>query len=334
MNFWQGDFELNSGYVFFAPEARKPISSLKNNLQVYGEFREGGGEKWSEEELVNAAHEWDFIIVTSRERITSKVINAATKLKAILKIGVGVENIDISAATKRKIPVANCPGANAIAVAETAIGLMLASSRRIPEGVQKLISGEWRNSIHIGNEMTGATFGIVGLGNIGSKVAKMLSGFEGRVLAYDPYVTVDKFRSLRVESSNFSDLLKLSDFISIHCSLTDETKHLFNSSSFEKMKSNAIIVNCARGPVIDEKSLFEALKSNEIAGAGLDVFESEPPDLSNPIFALSNVVATPHLAGATNEAREKINEIVFQNIELVIKGKQVLEYTLLNPEVY
>tara|TARA_Y100001960_G_C14774487_1_gene882184 strand:- start:2591 stop:3568 length:978 start_codon:yes stop_codon:yes gene_type:complete len=325
---------LNSKLVFFAPEARKPIANLKNKLEVYGEFREGGGEKWTEEQLVNAAHEWDFIIVTSRERITSKVINAATKLKAILKIGVGVENIDIDTATERKIPVANCPGANAVAVAETAIGLMLASSRRIPEGVQKLVNGEWRNSIHIGNEMTGATFGIVGLGNIGSKLAKMLSGFGGRILAYDPYVSSEKFDSFGVESSSLSDLLKLSDFISIHCSLTDETKHLFNKSTFEQMKSSAIIVNCARGPVIDEKSLLNALKTKQIAGAGLDVFESEPPDVLNPIFTLPNVVATPHLAGATNEAREKINDIVFQNIELVIKGEQVMGYTLLNPEVY
>jgi len=325
---------LSSEIVFFAPEARKPITNLKNRLEVYGEFREGGGEKWTEEELVSAAHEWDFIIVTSRERITSKVITAATKLKAILKIGVGVENIDINAATERKIPVANCPGANAIAVAETAIGLMLASSRRIPEGVQKLISGEWRNSIHIGNEMTGATFGIIGLGNIGSKLARMLSGFGGKILAYDPYVSLDKFNSYGVVSSSFQELLELSDFISIHCSLTDETRYLFNKSAFEKMKSSAIIVNCARGSVIDEKSLFNALKSNEIAGAGLDVFESEPPDLSNPIFTLPNVVATPHLAGATNEAREKINDIVFENIELILKGKQVKEYTLLNPEVY
>ena len=318
---------MSSEIVFFAPEARKPIANLKNRLEVYGEFREGGGEKWTEEELVSAAHEWDFIIVTSRERITSKVITAATKLKAILKIGVGVENIDINAATERKIPVANCPG-------ETAIGLMLASSRRIPEGVQKLISGEWRNSIHIGNEMTGATFGIIGLGNIGSKLARMLSGFGGKILAYDPYVSLDKFNSYGVVSSSFQELLELSDFISIHCSLTDETRYLFNKSTFERMKSSAIIVNCARGPVIDEKSLFNALKSNEIAGAGLDVFESEPPDLSNPIFTLPNVVATPHLAGATNEAREKINDIVFENIELILKGKQVKEYTLLNPEVY
>tara|TARA_A100001037_G_C15152563_1_gene640482 strand:- start:8584 stop:9561 length:978 start_codon:yes stop_codon:yes gene_type:complete len=325
---------LNAELVFFAPEARKPIANLKNKLEVYGEFREGGGEKWTEEKLVNAAHDWDFIIVTSREQITSKVINAATKLKAILKIGVGVENIDIGAATERKIPVANCPGANAIAVAETAVGLMLASSRRIPEGVQKLINGEWRNSIHIGNEMTGATFGIVGLGNIGSKLAKMLSGFGGRILAYDPYVSSEKFDLLEVESSSFADLLKLSDFISIHCSLTDETKYLFDKSTFGQMKSSAIIVNCARGPVIDEKALLDALRTNQIAGAGLDVFESEPPDVLNPIFTLPNVVATPHLAGATNEAREKINDIVFQNIELVIRGEQVMEYTLLNPEVY
>ncbi len=325
---------MNAELVFFAPEARKPIANLKNKLEVYGEFREGGGEKWTEEKLVNAAHDWDFIIVTSREQITSKVINAATKLKAILKIGVGVENIDIGAATERKIPVANCPGANAIAVAETAVGLMLASSRRIPEGVQKLINGEWRNSIHIGNEMTGATFGIVGLGNIGSKLAKMLSGFGGRILAYDPYVSSEKFDLLEVESSSFGDLLKLSDFISIHCSLTDETKYLFDKSTFGQMKSSAIIVNCARGPVIDEKALLDALRTNQIAGAGLDVFESEPPDVLNPIFTLPNVVATPHLAGATNEAREKINDIVFQNIELVIRGEQVMEYTLLNPEVY
>ena len=325
---------MNFEYVFFAPEARKPIENLKNKLEVYGEFREGGGEKWTEDQLISAAHEWDFIIVTSREIITSKVIDAATKLKAILKIGVGVENIDINAATKKKIPVANCPGANAIAVAETAIGLMLASSRRIPEGVNKLMDGEWRNSIHIGNEMTGATFGIVGLGNIGTKVAKMLIGFDGKILAYDPYVSLDKFDSLGVVFSTFEDLLAESDFITIHCSLTDETRYLFNESSFGQMKPNAIIINCARGPVNHEKSLFDALKSKKIAAAGLDVFEIEPPNLSNPIFTLPNVVATPHLAGATNEAREKINEIVFQNIELVIQGKQVLEYTLLNPEVY
>lgn len=325
---------MNRNVVIFVPEARAPIESLRNMLEPYGEFRDGGLRKWSEDELVRDAHEWDALLVTSREQITERVIEAGKRLKLIAKIGVGVENIDIPAATRRKIPVTNCPGANAVAVAEASLGLMLAASRRIPQGMEKLRKGGWREGIWIANEMSGATFGIVGFGNIGRELARLLAGFQGRILAYDAFVRDEAIREAGVEPVDFDTLTSESDFISIHCSLTPETRHMFDARRFRLMKKSAVLVNCARGAIIDEAALVHALREGEIASAGIDVFEEEPPDPENPLFALPNAVVTPHFAGASHEARERVNRLAGENVLAVLRGERVNPATLLNPEVY
>ena len=325
---------MSRNAVFFVPEARDPIESLRNMLAPRGEFRVGGPRKWSEEELARDAHEWDVLLVTSRERVTERVIDAAARLKLIAKIGVGVENIDIPAATRRGIPVTNCPGANAVAVAEAALGLMLAASRRIPQGMEKLRRGGWRDGIWIAGEMSGATFGIVGFGNIGREMARLLSGFRGRVLAHDAFVSGEAIREAGAEPVDLDALTRVSDFISIHCGLTPETRRMFDARRFRMMKKSAVIVNCARGAIIDEAALLRALGEGEIAAAGLDVFEEEPPAADNPLFSLPNVVATPHLAGATFQARERVNRLAGENALAALRGERVNPETLLNPEAY
>ncbi len=325
---------MSQNVVIFVPEPRAPIESLRSMLEPHGEFRDGGHQKWSEDELVRDAHGWDALLVTSREQITERVIEAATRLKLIAKIGVGVENIDIPAATRRKIPVTNCPGANAVAVAEAGLGLMLAASRRIPQGMEKLRKGGWREGIWIANEMSGATFGIVGFGNIGRELARLLSGFQGRIMAYDAFVGDEAIREAGVEPVDLDKLTSQSDFISLHCSLTPETRHMFDAKRFQMMKKSAVLVNCARGAIIDETALAHALREGEIASAGLDVFEEEPPDSDNPLFGLPNAVVTPHFAGASHEARERVNRLAGENVLAALRGERVNPATLLNPEVY
>ncbi len=325
---------MNRNVVFFVPEARAPIESLRNMLEPYGEFRDGGNSKWTEDELVRDAHEWDAILVTSREQITERVIDSATRLRLIAKIGVGVENIDIPAATRRNIPVTNCPGANAVAVAEASLGLMLAASRRIPQGMDKLRQGGWREDIWVANEMSGATFGIVGFGNIGRELARLLSGFQGSVLVYDAFVSDEVIREAGVEPVDLDRLTSESDFVSIHCSLTPETRYMFDARRFRLMKESAVLVNCARGAIVDEAALVRALEEGEIASAGIDVFEEEPPNAGNPLFSLPNAVVTPHFAGASHQARERVNRLAGENVLAVMKGERVNPKTLLNPEVY
>lgn len=320
--------------VFFVPEARDPIESLRDMLAPRGEFRTGGSRKWSEEELTRDAHEWDALLVTSREQVTERVIEAAARLRIIAKIGVGVENIDIPAATRRRIPVANCPGANAVAVAEAALGLMLAASRRIPQGMEKLRGGGWRDGIWIAGEMSGATFGVVGFGNIGREMTRLLSGFRGRVLAHDAFVSGEAVRAAGAEPAGLDALTRESDFISIHCSLTPETRRMFDARRFRMMKKSAVIVNCARGAIIDEAALVDALREGEIASAGLDVFEEEPPGADNPLFSLPNAVVTPHLAGATRQARERVNRLAGESVLAALRGERVNPAVLLNPEAY
>ncbi len=303
-------------------------------LEPHGEFRVGGHRKWSEEELVRDAHEWDALLVTSRERVTGRVLEAATRLKLVAKLGVGVENIDIPAATRRRIPVTNCPGANAIAVAEASLGLMLAASRRIPQGMARLRGGGWRDGIWIAGEMSGATFGIVGFGNIGRELARLLSGFGGRVLAFDAFVEDEAIRAGGAEPADLDALTRDSDFISIHCSLTPDTRHMFDARRFRMMKKSAVLVNCARGAIVDEEALFHALREGEISSAGLDVFEEEPPDADNPLFGLPNAVVTPHLAGASRQARERVNRSAAENALAALRGERVNPATLLNPEAY
>jgi D-3-phosphoglycerate dehydrogenase / 2-oxoglutarate reductase len=310
------------------------MSLLRELLEPYGEVREGGAEKWQEEDLIKGIPEWDAILVTSREQVTEKVIAAGSRLKIVAKFGVGVENIDIPAATKVGIPVTNCPGSNAIAVAEAALALIFACVRGIPGYMGKLREGAWREVLVDTFELTGSTFGIVGIGNVGRELARLLRGFDGRILACDPYLDPDKIRARGAEPVDLDTLTRESDVISLHCSLTPETTHMFGTDRFRMMKSHSVLVNCSRGPVIDEKALVGALREQVIAGAGLDVFEGEPPDKNNPLFTLPNAIVTPHLAGSTHLAHERIFHMATDSIIRVLKGEKPDPVFLRNPEVY
>mgnify|MGYP006421321863 CR=1 FL=1 len=310
------------------------MSLLRELLEPYGEVREGGAEKWQEEDLIKGIPEWDAILVTSREQVTEKVIAAGSRLKIVAKFGVGVENIDIPAATKVGIPVTNCPGSNAIAVAEAALALIFACVRGIPGYMGKLREGAWREVLVDTFELTGSTFGIVGIGNVGRELARLLRGFDGRILACDPYLDPDKIRARGAEPADLDTLTRESDVISLHCSLTPETTHMFGTDRFRMMKSHSVLVNCSRGPVIDEKALVGALREQVIAGAGLDVFEGEPPDKNNPLFTLPNAIVTPHLAGSTHLAHERIFHMATDSIIRVLKGEKPDPVFLRNPEVY
>lgn len=320
--------------VFFIPEFREPRETLRRLLSPHGEIRDGGARKWSEAELLRDAKGWDALIVTSREQITAPVIETADKLRIIAKIGVGVENIDIPAATRRGVPVVNCPGSNAVSVAEMALGLILAAVREIPQGMENLRRGHWRDKVNIRWELTGATFGIVGFGNVGRQLARLLRGFEGRILAYDAFLSPERVRAGGAEPADLDTLTRESDIVSIHCSLTPETRHMFGAARLRMMKRGAILVNCARGAVIDEAALVRALREGVIAGAGLDVFEEEPASKDTPLFSLPNVVFTPHQAGATHQARERINEMAADGVLRALRGERPDASMLLNPEVY
>lgn len=320
--------------VFFIPEPRHPMPLLRKLLEPHGELREGGARKWEEDDLVRGIPEWDAILVTSREQVTERVIQAGKRLKIVAKFGVGVENIDIPAATRAGIPVTNCPGSNAVAVAEAALGLMLAVERRIPQYMGKLQGGAWREVLTDARELTGATFGVVGYGNVGREFVRLLKGFEGRVLACDPYVDEVLIRAGGAEPVDLDTLTRESDVISVHCSLTPETRGMFNADRFEMMKRNAIVLNCARGPIINQDDLTVALREGVIAGAGLDVFEVEPPPSGMPLFSLENVIVTPHLAGSTHLAHERVFHTSAENIIRAIRGDQFIPGTLRNPEVF
>ncbi len=310
------------------------MSLLRKLLEPHGEVREGGPEKWTPEDLARGAPEWDALLVTSREQVTEEVFRAGSRLKIVAKFGVGVENIDIPAATRAGIPVTNCPGSNAIAVAEAALALMLSTVRRIPPYMRLLKEGAWREVLEDTIELTGATFGIVGIGNVGREFARLLRGFEGRILATDPYVEPDEIRARGAEPVDLDTLTRESDIISIHCSLTPETRNMFGADRFGMMKSHAVIVNCARGPIIDESALVGALREEVIASAGLDVFESEPPSRENPLFSLPNAIVTPHLAGSTHLAHERIFHMATESIVKVLSGARPDPKMLQNPEIY
>ena len=245
----------------------------------------------------------DALVVRSATKVTAQLLEHATRLRAIGRAGVGVDNVDLDAATKKGIVVMNTPGGNAVAVAEHALALILALVRRIPQADGALKQGKWEKKKLIGTELRSKTLGLIGLGKIGMEVARLAQAFQMEVVAYDPYVSTMLAREQNVRLVPLEELLKTSDFISLHASGTAETKHLLNAQTLALAKPGVRIVNCARGELINEADLLAALESGQVAGAGLDVFEQEPPK-DFKLVGHPNVVATPHIAGSTEEAQE------------------------------
>ena len=248
--------------------------------------------------------EADALIVRSATRVTKDLLEKAPKLRAVGRAGVGVDNIDLPEATKRGVLVMSTPGGNAVSVAEHTFALMLALARQVPKVDAGLREGRWEKSSS-GTELRGKTLGLIGLGRIGGEVARRAEAFDMRIIAYDPYISEGAAKELQVELVNLDRLLSESDFISLHTALSPATQNMINAKSIAKMKKSARIVNAARGELIDEAALAEALKGGRLAGAALDVFVEEPPK-NSPLIGLPNVIGTPHIAGSTAEAQEEV----------------------------
>ncbi len=273
------------------------------------------------EELKEAIREADGIIIRSGTKLTAEIIEAAERLKVIARAGTGLDNVDLEAANRKGIVVMNCPGGNTNSAAEHTLALMLALARNIPQAMASLKAGRWERKKFMGRELMGKTLGIIGLGRIGSVVAERALGLKMKVLAYDPFVTPERASEMGVELVSLDELYARSDLITIHVPLTKETYHLINAESLAKMKDGVLLINCARGGIVDERALYEALKSGKVAGAALDVFEKEPPDPEHPLLKMENFVCTPHLGASTLEAQKNVAlAVASQVVDYLVHG--------------
>ena len=281
------------------------------------------GGKMSEEELLGALRDYEALIVRSGTRVTAAALTHARKLKIIGRAGVGTDNIDVAAATEGGIVVVNAPEGNTVAAAEHTVALMLALARNIPQASASLKQGVWEKKKYVGVELRGKTLGVIGLGKIGREVARRARSLEMRVLAHDPYVDPEQAAHLEIELMPLEDLLKEADFVTVHLPLTRETRHLLDKERLSLMKPGARVLNVARGGIIDEAALYDALKSGHLAGAALDVFEEEPLRES-PLLELENVIVTPHLGASTAEAQAAVAVEVAGDVARCLRGEPVL----------
>jgi D-3-phosphoglycerate dehydrogenase len=257
------------------------------------------------DKLLAVIDQYDGLAIRSATKATEKIINAATNLKVIGRAGIGVDNIDRAAASKKGVIVMNTPFGNMITTAEHAIAMMFAVARQIPEASASTHAGKWEKSNFMGVELTGKTLGVIGAGNIGGIVCERALGLKMKVVAYDPFLSEERAEKLGVQKVDLDDLLARADFITLHVPKTEQTSNILNAEAIAKMKPGVRVINCARGGLVDEAALAEALKSGHVAGAAFDVFEVEPAT-DSPLFNLPNVVCTPHLGAATTEAQENV----------------------------
>lgn len=299
-------------------------------------------EVWSEygpppkQHIIEKAKDADGLATLLTDKIDSEVFDAAPKLKIVAQMAVGFDNIDVKEATKRGIYVTNTPGVLTETTADFAWALLMAAARRIVEADKYVRTGQWRVSWHpsmlLGRDVYGATLGIIGAGRIGVAVARRAKCFNMKILYYDVVPMPPEIeKELGAKRVDLTTIFKESDFVSIHVPLTKETYHMVDEEKLKLMKKTAFIVNNARGPVIDEKALYKALKRGWIAGAALDVFEKEPTPVDNPLLKLENVVVAPHISSASHETRSKMAEMVAENLVAFFQGKT--PPNLVNPEV-
>ncbi|MCF8564519.1 phosphoglycerate dehydrogenase [Alicyclobacillus tolerans] len=275
----------------------------------------------SEDQLVQEIGEYDALLVRSQTKVTARVLEAAHRLQVIGRAGVGVDNIDIPAATRKGVVVLNAPDGNTISAAEHTFAMLISMSRFIPQANRSILEGKWDRKSFVGVELRGKTLAVVGMGRIGTEVAKRGMGFEMEVLGYDPFLTEDRAKELGIAKVSLEDAIRNADFITVHTPLTKETRHLLNRDAFNLMKDGVRIVNCARGGIIDEEALAEALKSGKVAGAALDVFEEEPLRTDHPLLGFRNVVVTPHLGASTVEAQVNVAIDVAEEVGRVLMGQ-------------
>ncbi len=272
------------------------------------------------EKLAEVINGFDGLAIRSTTKVTPKILERAQNLKVIGRAGIGVDNVDIAAATARGIIVMNTPFGNSITTAEHAITLMLSLARQIPEADASTHAGKWEKNKFLGVEIFGKTLGVIGCGNIGAIVADRALGMKMKVIAYDPFLSDERAVDLGVEKVKLEDLLRRADFITLHTPLTDKTRNIINANSLKLTKKSLRLINCARGGLVDEAALYEALASGRIAGAALDVFATEPAS-DSPLFKLPNVVCTPHLGASTTEAQENVAlQVAEQMSDYLIRG--------------
>jgi D-3-phosphoglycerate dehydrogenase / 2-oxoglutarate reductase len=271
-----------------------------------------------ESDLASIIGGYDAIVIRSATKLTAPLIEAGTRLKVIGRAGVGVDNVDVDAATRRGIVVANAPESNIVSAAEHTVGLLLALARNIPQAHAALVEGRWERSKWGGVELAEKTLGILGFGRIGQQVARRALGLQMRVVAYDPFVSAERFREVGVESDTLDGVLARSDFVTIHLPLNDETRGVIGAAALAKLKPGARLINAARGELVDEAALDAALRSGALAGAAVDVFPQEP--YSGPLLGAPNLVVTPHLAASTDEAQDRAGVIVAEQVVAALEG--------------
>ena len=294
--------------------AEEGVVILRNSAQVDIKV------KLKPEELKSIIGNYDALIVRSQTQVPANVIESGEKLKVIGRAGVGIDNIDVDAATRRGIIVVNAPTGNTVSAAEHTIALMLALARHIPKANSQLKSGIWQRGKLVGTELRNKTLGIIGLGNVGSEVAKRAQAFEMLVIAHDPFVSTNYARTLKVRSVSLDQLFQESDFITLHLPLTVTTKNLIGTRELAKLKPTVRIINTARGGLIDEQALVKAIEDGKIAGAAFDVFSTEPIT-DSPLFKNDKIIVTPHLAASTIEAQTNIAKDIAEQILTVLQGK-------------
>jgi len=264
--------------------------------------------------------QYDGLLVRSQTKVTEKIMEAGTRLKVIGRAGVGVDNIDLEAATKRGIIVINAPDGNTITTCEHAFAMMMALARHIPQAYAKTIKGEWDRKF-LGVELRNKTLGVLGMGRIGSEVAKRAKAFGMDILGYDPFLTEDRAEKLGVKLATVDEIIRNADFITVHTPLTPETKHMIARPQFEVMKKGMRIINCARGGIIDELALVEAIDQGIVAGAAFDVFEKEPPEADHPFLHHPKIIVTPHLGASTVEAQENVAIDVSEQVLHILRNE-------------
>ena len=287
------------------------------------------------DELARLIAPYAGLVVRSATRVTAEVIAAAGALEVIGRAGVGLDNVDVDAASRRGIVCMNTPGGNTIAAAEHTVALLLAVARKLPQAHAHLKSGKWERELFLGAEVYGKTLGVVGLGRIGTEVARRAQGFAMTVVAYDPYLTEEVAHRLGVELVDLDTLYRRADFITVHVPLTKDTRSLIGAAELGKMKDGVRLVNCARGGIVDEAALAEAIRSGKVAGAALDVFEREPP-WGSPVLDLPQVVVTPHLGASTEEAQTAVAVAIAQQVaDLLVRGlvRHAVNAPSVDPEV-
>lgn len=296
----------------------KGVDLLKKHFDV----TEHG--KMTEDELIENIGTYDALVVRSETKVTAKAMEAAKNLKVIGRAGVGVDNIDVPAATQKGIIVLNAPDGNTIAATEHTVAMMLSLARHIPEAHASMMAKRWDRKKFVGVEMRGKTLGILGFGRIGSGVAKRALAMDMKVIAYDPFITEEKAKRLDIELADFDQVIAQADFVTFHLPLTNETRGMLNAERIATMKKGVRIINCARGGVIDEAALAEAIKAGHVAGAAIDVFAKEPLDFeTSPLIGLPNVVLTPHLGASTKEAQVGVAVDVAHGIINALTGQPV-----------